>query len=68
MIRVIGDDIEFDRKVVATLKAGVAASLMDSFIIAIEEVSMLHKRIETLEEELADAQNNVCECKCRCWQ
>lgn len=63
MIRIIGDDIEFDRQVVATLKAGVAASLMESFIIAIEEVPTLRRRIETLEDELANAQDNVRGCE-----
>lgn len=62
MIRVIGDNIEFDRQVVATLKAGVATTLMDYFINAIEEASTLRKRIETLEQELANAQYNVCDC------
>lgn len=56
MIRIIGDDIEFDRKVVARLEPDVTPTLLDEFKRELLSIEDLKRELEELERELADLQ------------
>lgn len=54
MIRIIGNEIEFDRKVVAVLSATAAPTLMDEFKRKILSINELEKTIRELEGRAAE--------------
>ena len=56
MIRIIGDEIEFDRRVVARLDPGAMPTLLDEFKRELLSIEALKRELEELKQELADLQ------------
>ena len=58
MIRIIGDEIEFDRRVVARLEPGATPTLLDEFKRELLSIEALKQEVEELKQELADLQTH----------
>lgn len=57
MIRVIGDDIEFDRRIVARLEPGATPTLLDEFKRELLSIDTLKREVAELEQMVVDLQN-----------